>query len=426
MLATIAWTASGVILYLLAPMAAPALVLLGVVAPIGWLVAAKGSLPLQKPSAASFALVLAGAYLTVNASWSLSPGEAHVSLIMFFLQILALHLVYCGLAGSDGDVLRAILIGLAIGAALSSVVLCFDVLSMQLPRRLLASMVPALRPSPRDMLFENGRVIFLQPFLLNRSMAALIFLFWPAMLAIALVTPRGWWRHAWLVALVAAVAAISGSEHAASQVALAGSVVVFAVCTVLPVLTRRAIIGCWVAVVILVVPLASVAYQNQLYLSPWLARSAQHRIVIWGHTSQLIGNAPILGAGINTARALNDPHRLDAPLAPGSDLRLTTSLHSHNVYLQTWYEAGAVGAALLMILGLAVIGAIGRAPRYVQPYLYAAFAACALLGSSSFSFWQPWFMASFGLAAGFAMTGIELAARSVSASGDAPPSSPAA
>ena len=96
-------------------------------------------------------------------------------------------------------------------------------------------------------------------------------------------------------------------------------------------------------------------------------------------------------------------------MAPGSEFRLTTSLHSHNGYLQTWYEAGAVGAAILLVIGLVVLGSLAGAPAGVQPYLYATFVACALMGGSSFSLWQPWFMAALGLAAVFAGLGRALA-----------------
>lgn len=123
-----------------------------------------------------------------------------------------------------------------------------------------------------------------------------------------------------------------------------------------------------------------------------------------------------MGAGINTARALNDPENHDAPFAPGSEFRLTTSLHSHNGYLQTWYEAGAVGVVFLLGLGLMVLRSAARAPTETQPYLHAIFVTCALLGGSSFSLWQPWFMASFGFVAAWAMVGRTLASRSPSSS----------
>ena len=89
-----------------------------------------------------------------------------------------------------------------------------------------------------------------------------------------------------------------------------------------------------------------------------------------------------------------------SPLAPGSEFRLTTGLHSHNGYLQTWYEAGAVGAAFLLAIRPSGAQVAGSAPAEAQPYLYATFVACALMGGSSFSLWQPWFMASLGFRGG--------------------------
>jgi O-antigen ligase len=96
-------------------------------------------------------------------------------------------------------------------------------------------------------------------------------------------------------------------------------------------------------------------------------------------------------------------------VAPGTDFRLTTSLHSHNAYLQAWYETGAVGAAILMAVGLLVLRSVGEAPSHAQPYLYATFVSCALMGGASFSLWQTWFMASLGLVAVFATLGWALA-----------------
>jgi O-antigen ligase len=313
---------------------------------------------------------------------------------------------------NDADVLRAMAIGLYAGMAIGGAMVCFEAFSLQWTRRTLMSIVPALRPKPRDMIVDGEWVIFLEPFLLNRNIAAMTFLFWPTALAISLAAAKTRRQHWWLAGLAPVVAAIIGSRHATSKIALGGAAIAFAAFHFWPAATRRVVTWSWAAAIILVVPVATVAYQSQLYLSPWVPHSAQHRIVIWGYTSTLIANAPILGSGINTARALNDPDGHDTPLAPGSDFRLTTNLHSHNGYLQTWYETGAVGALMLLGIGLLVLNSLARAPMEVQPYLYATFATCALLGGTSFSLWQPWFMASFGFAAGLAMLGWALADRS--------------
>jgi O-antigen ligase len=185
----------------------------------------------------------------------------------------------------------------------------------------------------------------------------------------------------------------------------------FAAFQVWPRVTRRLIAWAWVGIIFLVVPLATLTYHNQLYVSSWMPHSAKHRIVIWGYTSKQIANAPVLGSGVDAARAVNDREGSSAPFAPGSPFRLTTNLHSHNIYLQAWYDAGTVGAALLLIIGLLVVRELAKAPQRGQSYLYAAFASCALLASASFGLWQPWFMASFGLVAVFAMLGWALADR---------------
>jgi O-antigen ligase len=369
-------------------------------------------------------LILAGAYLAINVSWSRSPESARLALAMLLLIVVAVHFTMSALEGNDADVLRAILAGLYTGMLIGGTVMFFETLSDHWLRRTLMSLVPVLRPKPADMLLEDGRVAFIQQHLMNRNVAAMTFLFWPTMLAAVQLGRR--YRYIWLSGLFPAAGAIIGLGHATSKVAFIGAALVFAVLPLSPRVMRRLLAAGWIAGIALVVPMATLAYQSQLYLSPWLAHSGQHRIVIWGTTSQLIAKAPLLGAGIDTARALNERHRDDAPFAPGSDFRMTTGAHSHNVYLQAWYEAGLFGAVLMCALGLAMLASIARGPPQGQPYLYATFVSGALLGSASFGLWQPWFMAAFALTGLLAVAGASLAVRPqtaghVSASGSAHP-----
>jgi O-antigen ligase len=407
--ATAAWTLVGVILCLALPLTAPAVLLLSIASPLAWRLMAGSGLPMRPPSAAIVALLLAGIYLCINATWSLSPSTARVSLIMLFLFIATVHVALQALDEGDVDAQRAMAIGLYAAMAVVGAVICIETFSGQWLRQQLMALAPALRPDLRHMVVEDGRVTFMQPYLLNRSIAVLTLLLWPTLLAIVALAPTSRPRRWLLAGLVPVVAAILGAQHATSKISLVGAAAAFAAFLVSPGIARRAIAWGWVATIVLVVPLATLAFQNELHLSTWVPRTAKHRIVIWGHTSQLIAKAPILGAGIHTARALHDPNDYDVPRAPGSEFRLTTGLHSHNGYLQTWYEAGAVGAAVLLAIGLLVLKSLAAAPAGVQPYLYATFVACALMGGSSFSLWQPWFMAALGLAAVFAGLGWALA-----------------
>jgi O-antigen ligase len=403
-----AWCASGVCLYVLTPLLSPVLLALAVIAPVAWCLVDTGRLPWRQMSSLTLILVLAGIYLGFNASWSLSPSSAHMALGMYFLLLMVTHLITKTLPDNDVDVLRAMSIGLMTGMLVAGTVMFIEIFSLQWISRTLMSLAPPLRPKARDMLVDGGWVTFLASYLVNRNIAALTFLFWPTLLAIAIVAqPRQ--RPYWLAGLVPVVAAIFGSKHATSKMAFAGAAVVFVGFAVWPGATRRAVAWGWVATIMLVAPLAALAYRGELYTASWLPRSAQHRVVIWGYTSQLLGKSPLLGAGIDAARANNDADSYDAPFAPDSDFRVSTGHHSHNIYLQTWYEMGAVGAALLLAIGLLLLNALARTPGDAQPFLYASFVTCALLGGSSFSLWQPWFMASFGLVAGFAMVSAVLA-----------------
>src|SRR5215813_11542326 len=407
---TAAWVAGGVILYICVPLISPALLLLCLLAPVAWYVATARRLPRSRPSTVTCALILAGAYLAWNASWSLSPSSAHLAIAMFFLFVLATHLTTSTLAQNDADVLRAMGIGLYAGIVIGGVVLLIDAVSQQWIRRTLMSFLPGLRPKSRDMIVHADWVVFLEPYLINRNIAAVTLLFWPTSFLVSLLAMSARRQHWWLAGLIPAAASIFAAKHATSKIAFVGAAVTFAAFHVWPKATRRVIAWVWAGAIFLVVPLATLAYHKQLYVWAWIPHSAQHRIVIWGYTSKQIANAPILGAGISTARALND-ERHHAPLAPGSEFHLTTGAHSHNVYLQAWYETGAVGAALLLFIGLLVLRELAKAPQRAQPYLYAAFATCALLGGTSFGLWQPWFMASFGLVAAFAILGWVLADR---------------
>jgi O-antigen ligase len=90
---------------------------------------------------------------------------------------------------------------------------------------------------------------------------------------------------------------------------------------------------------------------------------------------------------------------------------LRTGPHAHNVYLQTWYELGAIGAVLFMALGLGVLRSIAHVPTTLLPYALASFAAASIVGAFSWGMWQAWFMAGFGIAAVLTVTSLELAAR---------------
>ncbi|RZI37889.1 O-antigen ligase domain-containing protein, partial [Herbaspirillum sp. HC18] len=128
-------------------------------------------------------------------------------------------------------------------------------------------------------------------------------------------------------------------------------------------------------------------------------------MLIWGATSDWYWKTPWLGAGVSTARGLDplDPaHRVNSPGLETAAL----NWHSHNVYLQVWFETGAVGALLLLSIGLLLLRAVWRSGPSDRPALLAAFASSGLMASTAFSIWAAWYLAAFGLVALFAVLAV--------------------
>jgi len=236
-------------------------------------------------------------------------------------------------------------------------------------------------------------------------------MFWPAALIAARLGLLRAWKIPATIATAVVVATLLGTEHGTSQMAFVGAGLTFALFRVRPQMAKALLVTGWVAATLLVVPAVSLLYRAEAYRAPWLPQSARHRVVIWQMTAAQIPKAPLLGAGIGSARVLREAADAQGLTAPGTTFRLSPSLHSHNAYLQVWYEAGAAGALILLGLGLVVLRSLTRLAEDMQPYLAAAFAAGALLIATAYSIWAPWFMASLAMAAIFAGLGAALPQR---------------
>jgi O-antigen ligase len=407
-LLTAAWTAMGIVLWVMFPMTSTGLLPLCCIAPLAWYLAARRCLPWYRPSLVTASLILAAGYLLINTSWSLDPGSAVMTVVFAFLMVGSLHAVLNTLPDLPEPPVRAMASGALVGLLVAGTALCIEVFSDQSLRRFLMGIVPALQPDLRHITIEEGHLVQLAPYLANASISALTLMLWPAALLVSrLGLPRAL-RYAALIAAVAMTATVLSSEHASSQVALLGAGAVFTLFCLRPKLAMPVVIASWVAANVLVVPVASLLYTAEAYRAPWLPLSARHRVVIWYYTSEQIHKAPLFGAGIGTARALHDARDPHEELVPGTGFHLSTDRHSHNAYLQVWYETGAVGAMIMLGFGLLALRAMRTFSTDVQPYLAATFAACALMIAPAYSIWAPWFMASLALSSVFAALGAAL------------------
>jgi O-antigen ligase len=407
-LLTAGWTAMGLVLWVVFPMMSTVLLPLCSIAPLAWYWAAGRRRPWHLPSLTTALLTVAAGYLLINASWSLSPASAARTGAFVLVMAGTLHIVLNTLPGLDAPPLRAMAVGALLGLGAAGAVLCVEVFSDQSLRRLLIDLVPALRPSAPHVAMEGGHLARLAPYLPNASVAVLTLMVWPAAQLVGQLGLRRELRYVALLAFAIAAATVFASEHASSQAAFAGAGAAFALFRLRPKLVMPIVIAGWMAANLLVVPAAWLLYSADAHRAPWLPDSARHRVVIWRYTVEQIHKAPLLGAGVGTGRVLHQRRHGERRLAPGTQFELSTNLHSHNAYLQVWYEAGVVGAALLLGLGLAVLRALRAFPAEMQAYLATTFVACSLMAASAYSAWAPWFMASLAMVAIFAALGAAL------------------
>ena len=358
------------------------------------------------PSRPYAALSIVGVYLLVNASWSSVPAFAYRVTGFYFALVFLVLLVARAAQEARPEIVRANALGLWVGLAAGLLFLLFETLSDLAAMRLLMSHVPVLLE--RRSQVEDGWVLSVPDYYSNRSMLAASICLWPVLMMANALDLERWKRTLFYVALGAGALAIAASEHETSKLACLGSALVFIVgCRSLTAARWLVTVG-WVAATTLVVPLCIFLYAQGLHSVSWLPYSARDRVVIWGYTAELVTQAPVLGVGIGSARTLRGVDGAGVGAATGTPFKRSTSYHSHNAYLQVWFETGAVGAGLLLGLGLLLIRAIQSAPVEAQPYLYPAFVSCALLAATGFSLWAPWFMASLAFVPMLASVGLQL------------------
>lgn len=232
---------------------------------------------------------------------------------------------------------------------------------------------------------------------LTRNLAPAALFLWPAVMMI-----RGAWEKPWnmvaavcLILLTALTVMIS--THESSKLALVAGLGAFALSLLSLRWAGRFAIIAWVLACLAVVPAALLAHRLDLHNSSYLQNSARHRIIIWNFTAEKMLESPWIGIGANMTYVLGPEIEDQTPNLPGETLRRTLSIHSHSIYLQTWFELGLLGAALLTLVGLSILSAIRSLAPLLQPYAYATFGSAAAMAAASYGMWQVWFMAAFGL-----------------------------
>lgn len=352
---------------------------------------------------------LAAAYLFINATWSLDHERAFTA-AFWFLAVVLMSFAGCrALARWPERSLRMAATAFLVGAGIGVAVILFEAVTGRLATLALYNAFPLTQPgSLKNLVVRGGEIVRISPAALNANVAVMVLALWPALLCLA-TRLRGtrldcrcrWACPAALLAAVAAAAFLS--EHDSSKAALVVSVLVFALATAWPNLTRRALWLGWCLAFALVIPLALAAYKAELHKADWLPFSAQARVTLWAYTAEHVRSAPLLGIGASSTRKLDqapenrEKHWKAKQETEGFGWR--AGAHAHNAFLQTWYELGAAGVILFMAAGASLVMSLRRLPPPVQRYALAQFAALFAILAFGWGMWQAWLLALAGLSA---------------------------
>lgn len=349
-------------------------------------------------------------YATLSLIWAADRLNGFGKVVLFTTLIAAtwLNFAMLGKLGRPelATLLRALLTGFAVGLS----ILVFEEVTNHGIKLALFKLLPFTRPDAKHITVVNDEIVAYGWYMSKRSMAAACFVLWPCLLTLRLLRPA---REALILGVLAVVALLVGivmARHDTSVLAMVASCLIFLLATLLPRAATWALAAAWIGATLLVVPAASMAFAKELHFAKWLPNTAQQRIIIWGYTAAQVPQRPVLGVGVDSTKIL-DARRGQLEKPPGFGYPLRTGPHAHNIYLQMWYELGAVGAVLLLCLGLSMIVAIPGLPAVAQPYALAAVTSVATIGASTWGIWQPWFLGAFALSLMVNLLAFELARR---------------
>ncbi|MSO93446.1 MAG: O-antigen ligase family protein [Rhodospirillales bacterium] len=331
-----------------------------------------------------------------SAAWSITPGESGktaISLGATFFGGLILVRTVANLGAAEWNLFeRSLIAGGIVG---------YSILFIELVggHPLQNAVMKAVG---RPFTVPSYAIYFLNPGLAIASLFA-----WPWLLCL--------WRRAPLLAAAAAVGIgviVGLGDAEAPRVGLALGGVACLAALAFP----RAMVwaaGALVGLGVLAAPLLPKALPPTAELvreAPNLAPSVYHRIAIWQVAVKHVEQAPILGHGFDTARALYGKEtKVERSFYDKEGVRRWVSqyepipLHPHNGILQIWLELGTVGALLGGAILLSVVRAIGRhgGRRLDRAMALGVFVAGLFIASVSFGIWQSWWLCGLWLVGAF-------------------------
>jgi O-antigen ligase len=342
-------------------------------------------------------------YIAMSTQWSADPPTTmFTAILMGALLIGSLVGVYlikhCG-TPSRRVYLEHITRTILVSFVLAVMFLLIEQLNGDVIKKTLFWPFKAFKAS--KLSFDRSTVVEISQDSIKWRMPAVNFTVWTVMFIVGIHIKSIRHAHTVQAVILALVASLIWvSLHGASRAGLIAALVVFPLAVYRPTATRRSLAALWIVAFVAVIPASLAAYRVDAHKDPRLKSSLNARFIIWAYTAEHIKEHPVIGIGAGAAARVNNKllasgtvksPDLHYPWAPGP--------HAHNIYLQSWYELGALGTALVGALGLVLLLLTTAAPMRAQPYMLASFATVSVTASASFGLFEPWFMGALAICA---------------------------
>lgn len=333
--------------------------------------------------------------------WSPDSDRTVLKALFWLATTLNVIIIAKKLHLADPDEVKAAARGIIVGLIIGGAYICVEIASRQTLTRFILTYLPELdRAVPGHAEIQDGVIVKLSGAHNTRASAVFCLFVCPALLAATLLFKGAlrWAIYVVVAGLLATVFLHPRTHSQTSQLAIVVLATTVILGLISPVLSRWAVAIGFAAALFLIIPASIVMYSAGVHDNQNVFHSARARIVLWNNAAEEVLKRPIVGAGTNASRYLTVDRELRREVKESSvRINLGARLHPHNMYLQIWYELGAIGILALALLGFSVWSRLRDLPTSVSIFGTAHFAVCAAIMAPSYSFWQNWFQASLAV-----------------------------
>ena len=355
------------------------------------------------------------AYVAASSTWSADPRSTLLTALVLAYLIIGMHLISRQLDHCPTVWLEHITRTIAITFVFALLYYCIEELTDNGIKRVLFWPFKAIRVSSDGIAWDRVTSVAISPTTIKWRIPALTFLLWPVLFINSLQLTS----HRRLASGVnIAIFGVTGwlvwkSAHTTSQVAFIAALAAFALASWHSMTTWRAVALAWCLSFLLIIPLALLLYRADLHLDARLAASTRARLILWGHTAEQIKLHPFIGVGAAATKLLDHRGFAEAESKrPGNfAYAIRTGPHAHNIFLQSWYELGAIGTLLMIAFGLFALRGMAAFPIMTHAYLIPTVATVGVTASASFGLFEPWFMGAFAMCATTALIALAYSKR---------------